>query len=69
MAQDVINKINSFKNFYFCEESSSVIHTGDMDFNDIDSFCEIQEILDRSKLLYKFKKGFCIQILKNKGGF
>ena len=63
MAEQIINEINRYSSFRFCEENNRVINLKSKEDTNIDEFLDIQHLLDSSRVLHKFENNFEIQIL------
>jgi hypothetical protein len=63
MAQQVINTINGFVTFKFDYAKNRIVNLKVNRDIEIDEFLDIQYILDRNKIRYRFEKNFEIQIL------
>lgn len=64
MSVEVIKKIDKFKTFKFDIKKKRVINLKFQEETDIDEFLEIQYLLDKNRVFYKFEKNFEIQIIK-----
>jgi len=62
MAQNLIDKINSFNTFRFDREKKRVVNLQDFKKTDIDEFLQIQYLLDCHRVVYSLEKNFEIQI-------
>jgi len=63
MAQQIINTINDFVTFKFDYVKKRIVNLKVNRDIEIDEFLDIQYILDRNKIRYRFEKNFEIQIL------
>lgn len=63
MAQQIINTINDFVTFKFDYAKNRIVNLKVNRDIEIDEFLDIQYILDRNKIRYRFEKNFEIQIL------
>ena len=64
MPEIVIDKINQFKTFKYNGEIKRIINLKFKEDTDIDEFLNIQYLLDKNRIHYKFEKNFEIKILK-----
>ncbi len=64
MPEIVIDKINQFKTFKYNGEIKRIINLKFKEDTDIDEFLNIQYLLDKNRVHYKFEKNFEIKILK-----
>jgi len=62
MAQNLIDKINSFNTFKFDKTKKRVVNLRNFKKTDIDEFLQIQYLLDCHKVSYSLEKNFEIQI-------
>ena len=62
MAQNLIDKINSFNTFRFDREKKRVVNLQDFKKTNIDEFLQIQYLLDCHRVVYSLEKNFEIQI-------
>ena len=63
MGQKTIDEINNFTTFKFDENTNRVVNMRFQEETNIDEFLNIQNILDKDKVLYKFDKNFDIQVI------
>ncbi len=63
MGQKTIDEINNFTTFKFDKNTQRVINMKFQEETNIDEFLNIQNILDKNKVLYKFDKNFDIQVI------
>lgn len=63
MGQRVIAQLNSFKTFKYDENVNRIINMKFQQDTDVDEFLDIQYILDKNKVNYRFDKNFDIQVL------
>jgi hypothetical protein len=63
MGQKTIDEINNFTTFKFDEHTNRVVNMRFQEDTNIDEFLDIQNILDKDKVLYKFDKNFDIQVI------
>jgi len=68
MAQNLIDKINSFNTFRFDTAQKRVVNLQDIEGADVDEFLEIQYLLDCYRVEYNLEKNFEIQIKRNLEG-
>ena len=66
MGQKTIDEINNFTTFRFDTNSNRVINMRFQEDTNIDEFLDIQNILDKEKVLYKFDRNFDIQVICTK---
>jgi len=64
MADKIINEINKYSSFRFCEENNRIINLKSREDTNIDEFLDIQYLLDKSKIIHRFENNFEIQIIK-----
>jgi len=62
MAQNLIDKINSFNTFRFDRVQKRVVNLKDFKKTNIDEFLQIQYLLDCHRVAYSLEKNFEIQI-------
>jgi len=62
MAQNLIDKINSFNTFRFDTAQKRIVNLKDFEGTDVDEFLDIQYLLDCHRVVYSFEKNFEIQI-------
>ncbi len=63
MGQKTIDEINNFTTFKFDKNTNRVVNMKFQEETNIDEFLNIQNILDKNKVLYKFDKNFDIQVI------
>ncbi len=63
MGQKTIDEINNFTTFKFDENTNRDVNMRFQEETNIDEFLNIQNILDKDKVLYKFDKNFDIQVI------
>ena len=63
MAQDLIDEINRYSCFKFCELNNMVINLKSKEDTNIDEFLDIQNVLNNHRVLHKFESNFEIQII------
>ncbi len=64
MADKIINEINRFSSFCFCEENNRIINLKSNEDTNIDEFLDIQNVLDNNRVAHKFESNFEIQIIE-----
>jgi len=63
MGQKTIDEINNFTTFKFDKNINRVVNMRFQEETNIDEFLNIQNILDKNKVLYRFDKNFDIQVI------
>ncbi len=63
MGQKTIDEINNFTTFKFDINTNRVVNMRFQEDTNIDEFLNIQNILDKNKVIYKFDKNFDIQVI------
>ena len=63
VAQDIIDKINSFQTFRFDSKTNRIVNMRFQEETDIDEFLSIQHILDSYHIPYRFDKNFDIEVI------
>lgn len=62
MDQNLIDTLNQFETFKYDQNTKRVINMKFQEDTNIDEFLSIQNILDNSKVRYRFDKNFDIQV-------
>ena len=62
MEKNIINALKGFETFKYDQNTKRVINMKFQDDTNIDEFLSIQNILDNSKVRYKFDRNFDIQV-------
>jgi hypothetical protein len=64
MSEIVIDEINQFKTFRYNDNVKKIENLKFKEETDIDEFLNIQHLLDKNRVHYRFEKNFEIKILK-----
>lgn len=63
MSEIVIDRINRFKTFKYNDKVRKIVNLKFEGETDIDEFLDIQHLLDKNKIHYRFEKNFEIKIV------
>lgn len=63
MGQKVISQLVNFKTFKYDANVNRIINMKFQEDTNVDEFLDIQYILDKNRIKYKFDKNFDIQVL------
>ncbi len=63
MALNVVEQIGKFRTFRLDLHSKRIVNLKFQEDTDIDEFLDIQYLLDKNKIQYRFDKNFDIQII------